>query len=382
VPPGHTAPSFTARIARATGPLRHLDLSLAAASLVLSLIGVVLIYSATHAPLDAAGLDRATFATRQALWVVLGVVAMVAVAALDYRRIVDTAAVYYLGAIGLLLVVLSPIGAASQGAQRWIEVGIFRLQPSEFAELALVAALAALCHRTVHLDDRRLLAAIGLAAVPLGLVLVQPDLGTALVFGIILVVVLFIAGTAPKHLAILGALVVVAGFAALSFDLLEDYQRDRLSGFLDPESDPTGASYNVAQSQVAIGAGGMTGTGLFEGSQTRLGYVPEQHTDFVFTVAAEELGFLGAATILSVFALLAWRVWRAALVARDRVGTLLCAGVLAMVVFKVFQNVGMTAGIMPITGIPLPFISYGGSATIASFMAIGLVLNVGMRRFA
>jgi rod shape determining protein RodA len=373
VPPGSTLTAGPSLRARAGNQLKHLDLSLLAGALVLSLVGVVLVYSATA--------GATTFALRQLLWVGLGVVAMVAAAALDYRRIVDRAPLLYVAAIGMLVVVLSPIGTTSQGAQRWIDLGAFRLQPSEFAELALVAALAMYCHRSAQLGHGRLLGAVSLAVVPLGLVVVQPDLGTALVFGIIVLVVVFVAGASARYLAALVAVVVLGGSAVLSLDLLEDYQRDRLSGFLDPEIDPAGLTYNVAQSQVAIGAGGLTGTGLFQGSQTRLGYVPEQHTDFVFTVAAEELGFLGAATILGLFGLVVWRVWRTALVARDRAGTLICVGVLAIFVFKVFQNVGMTAGIMPITGIPLPFLSYGGSATIASFIAVGLVLNVGMRRF-
>jgi rod shape determining protein RodA len=372
VPPG-SALLTSSRRGRLVDHLKHLDLGLAAATLVLALVGVVLVYSATS--------GATTFALRQGIWVALGIVAMVGVATVDYRRIVDRAPVFYLGGIALLLVVLSPVGSVSQGAQRWIELGPFRLQPSEFAELALVAVLAAYCHRSAQLSQSRLLGALTLAGIPLALVVVQPDLGTALVFGIIALVVVFVAGAAPRHLAALAAVVVLVGFTTLSMDLLEDYQRDRLSGFLDPESDPSGVTYNVAQSQVAIGAGGFTGTGLLQGGQTRLGFVPEQHTDFVFTVAAEELGFVGAATILAVFGLIVWRMWRTALVARDRAGTLVCVGVLAIFVFKVFQNVGMTAGIMPITGIPLPFLSYGGSATIASFMAVGLVLNVGMRRF-
>jgi rod shape determining protein RodA len=165
-------------------------------------------------------------------------------------------------------------------------------------------------------------------------------------------------------------------------DLIEDYQKDRLTEFASPGGDKTGTGYNVEQSKTAIGAGGLTGAGLFQGTQTKLQYVPEQQSDFIFTVVGEELGFVGCATLLLLYAVLAWRIWHAAKVAKDTLGTLVCVGVLAMIVFQVFENVGMTMGIMPITGIPLPFMSYGGSSTLMMFAAIGLVSNVHMRRFS
>jgi len=165
-------------------------------------------------------------------------------------------------------------------------------------------------------------------------------------------------------------------------DIIEDYQRERLTAFLDQEGDLQRSTYNLDQSRTAIGAGGLTGAGLFEGTQTNLSYVPEQETDFIFTVVGEELGFLGAATLLLMYAIVVWRTWRSAQLARDLFGTLICIGVLAMLVFQIFENVGMTMGIMPITGIPLPLMSYGGSSTLATFAAMGLVLNVHMRRFS
>jgi rod shape determining protein RodA len=183
-------------------------------------------------------------------------------------------------------------------------------------------------------------------------------------------------------LALLTGLGVIAIVTVFQLGVLKEYQLDRLGAFLDPQSDTQRSAYNLNQSKIAIGAGGFNGKGLFNGTQTNLSYVPEQNTDFIFTVVGEELGFIGSAVLLALFALIVWRTWRTALLAKDLYGTLLCVGVLSMFVFQVFENVGMTMGIMPITGIPLPFMSYGGSSTLASFAAIGLVLNVHMRRFS
>jgi rod shape determining protein RodA len=194
-----------------------------------------------------------------------------------------------------------------------------------------------------------------------------------------------VGGANGRHLLVLLVLGVLATGVVLNSDMLEEYQRDRLTTFLDQDGDAVGSDqeerYNLDQSKIAIGAGGMLGQGLFEGLQTRLDNVPEQHTDFIFTAVGEELGFVGAGTLLTLFAILCWRVWRTAQLARDDLGTLICVGVLCMLLFQIFENVGMTMGIMPITGIPLPFVSYGGSATLASFAAMGLVLNVHSRRF-
>jgi rod shape determining protein RodA len=212
--------------------------------------------------------------------------------------------------------------------------------------------------------------------------MLQPDLGTALVFIAITMGMLLIGGARGRHIVVLTAVGVVVVVGVLNSDLLEDYQRDRLSTFLDAEGeDVQEAGYNLDQSKASIASGRVSGKGLFEGTQTRLGFVPEQHTDFIFTAVGEELGFVGSATVLGLLALLCLRIWRTAQIARDRLGTLICVGVLSMLVFQIFQNVGMTMGIMPITGITLPFMSYGGSSVIASFLAVGLVLNVHMRRF-
>ena len=220
----------------------------------------------------------------------------------------------------------------------------------------------------------------------MALILLQPDLGTALVFAAVGMGMLLIGGAQAKHIAALTAVGLLGVFFVLNTGMLEDYQRCRLQSFVDP-NDPTcvdepGGAYNVAQAKVAIGSGGVLGKGPFNGTQTRLDIVPEQHTDFIFTAVGEELGFVGSATLLALLGVIAWRIWRTAQMARDPLGTLICVGVLSMFVFQVFENIGMTMGIMPVTGIPLPFMSYGGSSTLTAFIGIGLVLNIHMRRFS
>jgi rod shape determining protein RodA len=209
----------------------------------------------------------------------------------------------------------------------------------------------------------------------------QPDLGTDLVFAGILIAMLLVGGARPRHLAVLGVIGVLGVVTIFQLGVLKRYQVDRLAAFLDPQGDVQRTTYNLRQSQIAIAAGGLTGRGLFQGSQTNLSFVPEQHTDFIFTAVGEELGFVGACTLLGLFGLVMWRTWRAAITAKDQFGMLVCVGVLAMLVFQVFENVGMTMGITPIAGIPLPLMSYGGSATVATFVALGLVVSVQMRRF-
>jgi rod shape determining protein RodA len=308
---------------------------------------------------------------------------MALVAIVDYRRFRDHWYVGWAAAVLLLALVVSPLGTESKGTQAWFQFGAFQLQPSEFAKPAVILALAG--YASLHegdLDIRRLGVAMGLVLVPIGLIFLQPDIGTILVFVAVMMGALLVAGARPRHIALLTFVGLIGVVGVLQMDVLEDYQRARLTAFIDPTDDLQRAAYNQNQSKIAIGAGGFTGAGLFRGSQTNLSYVPEQHTDFIFTAIGEELGFLGASTVLMLYTLMVWRTWRTAQLARDLSGTLICAGVMALLVFQVFQNVGMTMGIMPITGIPLPFLSYGGSATLAMFISVGLVLNVHMRRFA
>jgi rod shape determining protein RodA len=360
-------------------PWRHVDVVLVLSVVAIAAFGLLMIHSATKS--DAAG--ASFFVERQTMFCMIGFVAMLVVAVVDYRVIRDYAPVIFGTTILVLLAVKSPLGSSSKGTQAWFDLGPFQLQPSEFAKLALIVMLAA--YAAVHrgeLDLRRFAVALGIAAAPMVLVYLQPDLGTALVFVAILMGMLLVAGARARHLAALTLLGVVAVAAVIQVGVLKQYQLDRLGAFIQPDKDTQRSAYNLNQSKIAIGSGGLTGKGLGNGPQTNLSYVPEQHTDFIFTVVGEELGFAGSSVLLVLFGLVVWRTWRAAALSKDLFGTLVCVGVLAMLVFQVFENAGMTMGIMPITGIPLPLFSYGGSSVIATFMAIGLVLNVHMRRFS
>jgi rod shape determining protein RodA len=346
------------------------DPVLIGSALALAALGVVLVGAATRR-------HGATFTARQLLWVAAGAAALAATSMVDLGALRRRANVLYVAGLVGLALVLSPLGASTNGAQAWFSVGPLALQPAELMKPLLVMALAAHGARAGGpLDGRRLLGALVLLGVPVGLVLLQPDLGTAMLLVSLTVGVVAVAGARVRHLALLGLLGVVAVVGVLRAGVLAPYQVERLTGFLHQSADPRGASWNLEQAKIAIGSGGLAGEGLFSGSQTRLAYVPEQHTDFVFTVVGEELGLVGGATVLGLFGLLAWRIWRAAWLTADPFGALCCAGVLAMLVFQVTENVGMTMGITPITGIPLPFLSYGGSSMVASFAAVGLAANV------
>jgi rod shape determining protein RodA len=376
-------PGARAAARNLASPWRHIDLVLVGVVVAITALGLVMIYSATRNSQAVTALGGSYYLQRQALYAGLGLALMAVVAVIDYRSFSDLAPALYVGTLAVLVLVVSPLGATKRGAQAWFQLGSFQLEPSEFAKITMIICISA--YITIHrseLDGRRLLNLLGLVAVPLVLIYRQPDLGTAMVFTGIILAMLLVGGARPRHLAALALLGAVGIGAVFQLGVLKRYQVERLSAFLDPQGDTQRSAYNLRQSQIAIAAGGLTGRGVFKGSQTNLSFVPEQHTDFIFTAVSEELGFIGAVTLLALFGIVVWRTWRTAVVARDRFGALICVGVLAMVVFQVFENVGMTMGITPIAGIPLPFMSYGGSSTLASFMAIGLVLNVHMRRFA
>jgi rod shape determining protein RodA len=366
---------------RAPAAWKHVDLVLLVSAAAVSALGALMILSSTRGT-DPDVYDL-SYLRKQVLFLVMGVVGMVLVTLVDYRRLRDFAWLPYTVVMVLLALVVSPLGTEQRGTQAWFEIGAFQLQPSELAKVVVILAVAVLLASSdVPLLVRRLGLALLLFAAPTALIMLQPDLGTALVFVAIAMGMLLIGGARGRHIVVLTAVGVVAVVGVLNSDVLEDYQRERLSGFLDSDGqDVQGEAYNSDQSRAAVASGSVSGKGLFEGTQTRLGFVPEQHTDFIFTAVGEELGFVGAATVLGLLALMCVRIWRTAQIARDRFGTLICVGVLSMLMFQIFQNVGMTMGIMPITGITLPFMSYGGSSVIASWLALGLVLNVHMRRF-
>jgi rod shape determining protein RodA len=363
-------------------PLRHFDWLLVGAALAITAVGLVMIYSTTHHRIPG---DPYYFVKRQALFAGLGLAAMIGVLLIDYRRMRDYSMVFYGGTVFLLLAVLAPVGSNIKGHQAWFQLpGGFTLQPSELAKFGIIVALAGYCnHYRGELDAWRLTLIIALASVPIGLVLLQPDLGTVMVLAVIIVALLAVAGVSGKQLIVLGLLAISGVYAVVGLGLLKQYQLDRLTTFLDPESGTSqGTAYNQEQSKQAIAHGRITGEGLEHGSQTQGGFVPEQHTDFIFTSVGEELGFVGGTLLLALFAIVLWRTWRTARLARDFFGVLICVGVLAMLAFQMFENMGMTMGIMPVTGIPLPFMSYGGSSLITTFACLGLVANVSMRRFS
>lgn len=382
-----TAPGRRARWA-SVGPLEHLDVLLAMLPVALSGWGLVMIYDASRNRLAQAGLSRTYYVQRQGLAIGLGVIAMVAVMSIDYRRIREMWALVYLVALPVLAGVLV-VGRNHRGAQSWYQVGPLQLQPSEFAKVALIAAIAGYCaqHRG-ELDAWRLAVAAALAGGVMALVYAQHDLGTTLVIMVCATAVLVVAGLKPIHVVVLLLLAGSLVGVAITSGKVDAYRVDRLTGFLNqstkgiPVSQQTEAQYSLAASKATIASGGLLGAGLFDGVQTSNGFVPEQHTDFIFTAVGEDLGFVGGATLMALYGLLVWRLWRISLLSADFFGTLVAIGVAAMFSIQVFENIGMTMGIMPITGIPLPFMSYGGSAVIASFVGVGLALNVHARRFS
>ncbi len=362
-----------------TAPFRHLDPVLLVCSLALGLIGVVSVYSATRGP----GPDFVdSYLVRQFAFVVVGAGVMAVFALVDYHKLHDWAWLFYGATTALLVLVVSPLGSQSKGAQAWFALGPFQLQPAEFAKLSLIGALAFLLSEFKgDIDLRRLGALLVCALVPMALIMLQPDLGLVLILGVITLALLVVGGVPTKYLAVLAIVGVVGVVGVLNSPILKEYQVSRLTGFVNPEDKSNPAVYNVDQSKQAIASGGVSGQGLFDGPQTKLGFVPEQQTDFIFTAVAEQFGFVGSALVLGLYGVVCYRIWRIASIARDPFGSFVCIGVLAMFAFSVFENVGMAMGIMPVTGIPLLLLSSGGSSTITAFAGIGLVLNVHMRRF-
>ena len=353
------------------------DWILIGACIGLVLIGLLMIYSASRNKVE----DEFYFVTRQAVAFGLGIAVFIGLMKIDYRKFRDFSLLAYVVTVGLLFLVLTPVGSKSNGATSWFELPFnFQLQPAELAKFGLIVALAGYVneHRG-DIDPWRLTVLVGLALVPIGLVQLQPDLGTNMVLISIVIGVLAVGGVHGRFLGALALLAITGVYAVISLGILKEYQLDRLN--IGGGDDKQGSAYNVKQSENAIGGGGLDGQGYLNGAQTRLGFVPEQQTDFIFTAVGEEFGFVGAALVLALFAIVLWRTWRIAQLARDFYGTLVCGGVLVMLTFMIVENIGMTLGIMPVTGIPLPFMSYGGSAMLTCCACIALVTNVHAYRF-
>jgi rod shape determining protein RodA len=364
--------------------IRDLDRVLIATVATLVATGFLAIYSATRRSLEVLGYDPATYLSRQLLFAIVGVLLLLLVANVDYRFLKVYAPILYGVAIALLVLVQTPLGTTVKGSQRWFQLLGYQFTPSELMKLALIVMLAAYLSERKGREPtlREVLQTVGIAAVPGALVFLQPDLGTSIVLVTILAGVLVVAGAKGRHLGVLVVAALVLFFGALQVGLIREYQVNRLTSFLDPKNDPLRTGYNRQQAEIAIGSGGLVGLGYLAGTQTNLDFVPEQHTDFVFTVVGEEFGFVGAGVLVFLFGTLVVRSFRIAQTAKDPFGTYLAAGVGTYFLLQVFVNVGMTLGIMPITGIPLPFVSYGGTALIINAVAIGMLLSVHHRRTA
>ena len=359
------------------------DWVLISCALLLSIIGSALVYSASKQRLFDAGINTDFYLQRHIFNIIVGIVLALIVSRFSFRTARAYAIIIYgVAVVGLMLVLVPGIGKSQGGAQAWIALpGGFTFQPSEFTKVALITLLAMVLteRRDSELvpDDRDVLFGLALAGIPALLVLLQNDFGTVMIIGATLLSVMVVAGVKLRWIYGSISAVILAGFIASQLNFIKDYQLKRLATFVDPTLDPLGAGYNTLQARIAIGSGGWFGQGLLSGPQTQGKYVPAQRTDFIFTVAGEELGFLGSTLIIFLIAMILYRLTKIAINSLDRFGRLAAAGVAGWFAIQAFENIGMNLGIMPVTGVPLPFVSYGGSSMFVSWMALGLVVAIG-----
>ena len=357
--------------------IAHFDWPLLVCALLVISCGVVTVLSATHVPNHlVSGL-----LLRQVIWAALGLIAIVAALSFDYHWLERYAYLLYAVAVAMLVLV-ALLGASGGGARRWIAMGPASLQPSEFVKLALVIALARHLHRQIGdraLPLRSVFVSAGLLATPAVLILRQPDLGTVVVLALSTAALLLASGLRLRLVLVLAAVLVPT--VPHVWNHLKPYQQRRVVSFINPNADPLGAGYHVIQSKIAIGSGMLAGKGYLHGTQNRLNFLPEQHTDFIFSVFAEEWGFLGGCVLVVLYIALLLRCFIVATHARDSFGVLLAFGLTAMIFCQVLVNIGMATGSLPVVGITLPFFSYGGSSLLASMLAVGLLMNISMRRF-
>ena len=358
--------------------VENLDYTLLFAVVFLCFYGLLVLYSSTRLAATV-GSDPYFFLKRQSLWALIGFILLSIIIFIDYHNLERYSKLIYFGAVILLIMVIFS-GRTTYGARRWLAIGPFDFQPSEFAKIALIAFLADFLAKNKPKLDNFFYYLLPFAYTGLLILLVfmQPDLGTSLVYLAILIIMLFVAGIKLKFL-------VFTFLAALSsvpvlWTFLKDYQKNRLILFLNPNLDPLGGGYNVIQSRIAIGSGGFLGNGIFSGLQSQLNFLPAQHTDFIFSVVGEELGFVGTILLLGLYVIILWRGIKIALEARDLLGSLLAAGAVSFLFFHIVVNIGMAMGMLPATGLPLPFLSYGGSFMISNLMVIGILLNVQLHK--
>jgi len=354
---------------------QRLDWTLLVAVLLLTVVGCLMIYSATRAEMGARKLML------QLVWVALGLVLLASVTIVDYNRLVNLA-MPFLGFCTFLLVVVLFTGHLVKGAERWIPLGPLNVQPAELLKLGLILFLGGfLATREEEAHDFGLvLTSLAYVGVPTLLVLAQPDLGTPVLLFLVWLTMLFAVGAKVTHLGAIAFAFLMLFTAAWGLNIIRPHQKERLTAFMNPEADPRGQGWNLRQSLIAIGSGHVFGQGLFKGTQSRLRFVPEQETDFIFTVVGEELGFVGSVALLAIFGLVLYRSLSIAATAKDTAGRLIASGITAMLLVHIVVNVGMTLGMMPVKGMPLPFVSYGGSNMLTMMAAVGLLQSIHIHR--
>lgn len=366
---------------------RRLDWTILLAAIALSLIGALLVFSATRNRTELNQGDQYYFLIRHLLNTGIGFALMIGTVWLGHRTLRTAVPILYGLSVFLILLVLTPLGSTINGAHSWIKLpGGFSLQPSEFVKVTIILGMAMLLATRVdagdkqYPDHRTVVQALGLATVPMLIVMLMPDLGSVMVMVVIVLGVLLASGASNRWVFGLIGTGTCGAIAIWQLGVLDDYQIARFAAFANPELDPAGVGYNTNQARIAIGSGGLTGSGLFHGSQTTGQFVPEQQTDFVFTVAGEELGFVGGGLIILLLGVILWRACRIARETTELYGTIVAAGIVAWLAFQAFENIGMTLGIMPVTGLPLPFVSYGGSSMFAVWVAVGLLQSIRVQR--
>lgn len=359
------------------------DPVLTGAVAILLFIGTLLVYAATRNWYASNGLDPQYYLKRHVINIIIGIFLAWGTTVIDYRLLRSyTPFVWGASVLGLLYVLV--LGSEVNGAQAWISLpGGFQIQPAELAKISIIVGISMILSERSHDSDEPtrndVLRSLGVAALPLLLILAQPDMGTVLIISVAVIAILGISGAPTKWVAGLLILAVAGSFVAVKSGVIKDYQIKRLQSFVDPNADTQGSGYQLRQARITVGSGGLLGTGLFDGPQTNGRFVPEQQTDFIFTVAGEELGFLGSSLILILYTIILMRAFAIARRSNDPYGRLVSAGVAAWFAFQAFENIGMTLGLMPMTGVPLPFMSYGGSSMFATLIGFGLLQNVHAR---
>ncbi|MDX3849334.1 rod shape-determining protein RodA [Streptomyces sp. AK02-01A] len=376
-----------ARLAARDSLARRLDWPLLFSALALSLLGSLLVWSATRNRTQLNQGDPYYFLLRHLLNTGIGFALMVGAIWLGHRTLRGAVPVLYGLSVLLVVLVLTPLGATINGAHAWIVIGGgFSLQPSEFVKVTIILGMAMILAARVdagdqaHPDHRTVAKSLVVAVIPMVIVMLMPDLGSVMVMVVIVLGVLLASGASNRWVFGLVLAGAIGAVTVAALGVLDEYQINRFAAFANPELDPAGVGYNTNQARIAIGSGGLTGTGLFHGSQTTGQFVPEQQTDFVFTVAGEELGFVGAGLILVLLGVVMWRACRIARETTELYGTIVAAGIIAWFAFQSFENVGMTLGIMPVAGLPLPFVSYGGTSMFAVWIAVGLLQSIKVQR--